>query len=94
MPHRWNRPGLDWAPDGRSLVTADRGAPGQLFRLILISPDGSTRRLTQPALGNVGDRDPVFSPDGKHIAFKRTSTVTVTTIAAYPEPPGRTTGNR
>ncbi len=61
--------GLDWTPDGKSLVVADRIAPGtQPLSLLAISvEDGQKRVLVTPAGPYLAS--PKVSPDGKTIAF-------------------------
>jgi len=62
--------GLDWAPDGQSLVYSalDREAGGyRLFRLSLA--DLSTTSLPPAEPGHAGDFQPHFSPDGRQLAW-------------------------
>jgi Tol biopolymer transport system component len=63
---------LDWSPDGKHLVYADRQSGQEfptLFLLAVDNPD-EKRPLTAPA-GHWGDGDPRFSPDGQTVAFLR-----------------------
>jgi DNA-binding winged helix-turn-helix (wHTH) protein/WD40 repeat protein len=65
-------PCLEWSPDGRWLLTADRAAPDQPSSLILISvATGEKRRLTSPPQQHLGDLTGAFSPDGRTLAFSR-----------------------
>ncbi len=69
---RISRSLLTWAPDGRSIVMADTpeaSRPGglSLFRLPLSGAD--RERLTFPFTAN--DFAPVYSPDGRTLAFLR-----------------------
>lgn len=60
-PVRWSfTEPLDWAPDCRTVAYHDNGLGG----IYLMDPDGSNRRR----IYSTGE-DPVFSPDGKKIAF-------------------------
>ena len=64
--------GLDWSPDGRSLLFVGRGSAEEPHGLRLLSLDTlDTRELTRPPAGHDGDYRPVFSPDGLTVAFMR-----------------------
>ena len=66
--------GLDWSPDGTTLVYAARGEreePRRLWRLELATLE--SQALTTPPTGFVGESRPRFSPDGSWIT-KNTST--------------------
>ena len=64
--------GLDWAPDGAHVVACARSSLGQPDRLLLISVvSRESRTLTSPPPTSLGDRYPVFAPDGESIAFVR-----------------------
>jgi len=63
---------LSWSPDGKLLAFSDRPSSNEPTSIYLLSLDSlSTRRLTSPDLP--GDYNPVFSPDGQMLAFKRGS---------------------
>lgn len=64
---------LAWLDD-QTLLLADRpeaADPMALFRVDVGT--GARRQITNPAAGNVGDQMPAVSPDGRRIAFRRTS---------------------
>lgn len=64
---------LAWLDD-QTLVLADRpnaADPIALYRVDVGT--GARRQITTPAAGNVGDQMPAVSPDGRTIAFRRTS---------------------
>jgi Tol biopolymer transport system component len=66
-------PGPAWSPDGQYLAVTDRctGLAQSHDCIYLLSVDGlQRRRLTSGAA--IGDYAPVFSPDGKQVAFLRT----------------------
>jgi Tol biopolymer transport system component/DNA-binding winged helix-turn-helix (wHTH) protein len=73
-------PGLSWSPDAKWIAMRDHG-PGEAQESIyLFSMDtGEKRRLTFPPPG-CGDGTPAFSPDGRRLAFSRTSTVGVSQV--------------
>ncbi|WP_083672217.1 prolyl oligopeptidase family serine peptidase [Sphingomonas montana] len=61
---------LAWSPDGtRLLLENDRGNHAVIA---LFDVAARTMRYLDPGLGN--DVDPVFSPDGRHVAFIRFAT--------------------
>ncbi len=63
---------LSWSPDGKLLAFSDRTASSGPTSILLLSLDTlAARRLTSP--GIPGDYNPVFSPDGKTLAFNRGS---------------------
>ncbi len=69
---RISRSLLTWNPDGRSLIVSDspalkRGGDLSLFRLW--TSDGHREALTFPV--GAGDFAPVYSPDGRSLAFLR-----------------------
>jgi Tol biopolymer transport system component/DNA-binding winged helix-turn-helix (wHTH) protein len=64
--------GLGWSPTDPVLVFGDKSSPDAPFALFLVSvEDLQPRQLTFPTGNVVGDQNPVFSPDGKSIAFMR-----------------------
>jgi Tol biopolymer transport system component len=68
-------PYLAWLPDGRSLVTFDRPAPGEPSGLCVLSvASGEKRPLTTPP-ENMSDVHPAVSPDGRTVAFVRAATL-------------------
>ncbi|MDX1531482.1 MAG: winged helix-turn-helix domain-containing protein [Rhodothermales bacterium] len=87
--------GWDWAPDGRTLVLAERAAPGGSFRLVLFDLDTRERRpLTAPEADHTSDVTPAFSPDGRTVAFVRKDRLGVQEIHLVPTaggPPRRLT---
>lgn len=72
----WGNPQLDWSPDAETPMIAisesyARHAP---HRIVLLSLETLEKRpLTHPLPQHQGDRKPRFSPDGKTVAFIRTS---------------------
>ena len=70
-----------WTADGRSLVLADRCIPEAPMGIVLLSlATGEKRCLHTPPAGDVGDMDPVLSPDQKTVAFLRSPTADVSEI--------------
>jgi Tol biopolymer transport system component len=66
-------PAVAWTPDSQSLVVAVAGE-NQLPAIALVpAAGGAPRILTNPAQGTQGDSTPTVSPDGKTVAFVRTS---------------------
>jgi Tol biopolymer transport system component len=71
-----------WIGDGRSLLLADRCVPDGPSGLVVLSLEtGEKRCLTVPPLySDQGDSRPALSPDGKTVAFLRSTTVDVPEI--------------
>jgi TolB protein len=62
--------GVDWSPDGRRLVY-DEGNPGEPASIWVMNADESAKRRLTRAPGVIRDFGPVWSPDGRQIAFVR-----------------------
>ena len=69
-------PGLlakpDWSPDEKWLAVSDRSESQQRTSVYLANVEtGERRRMTSPPEGVLGDSAPVFSSDGRRLAFVR-----------------------
>jgi Tol biopolymer transport system component/DNA-binding winged helix-turn-helix (wHTH) protein len=63
--------GISWSPNGKMLAYLAKPPGGGVDRVYLFTfADGRSRLLTNPRAG-LGDKTPVFSPDGKELAFVR-----------------------
>jgi Tol biopolymer transport system component/DNA-binding winged helix-turn-helix (wHTH) protein len=66
--------GVDWSPDGESLLYADRPTPDGPRRIVRLSlSTRDTTVLTAPSTPATDDLFPRWSPDGRTIAFSRRS---------------------
>jgi serine/threonine protein kinase/sugar lactone lactonase YvrE len=75
----------NWTADGKSLVLSDRCVPDGPKGIVVFSlQTGEKRCLTAPPPGNVGDYDPILSPDQKTVAFIRMPTALVHDIYTIP----------
>lgn len=64
--------GLDWSPHGDLMAVVDRASEVEGESIFLLSTESGDRRaLTRPPTEGIGDRSPVFSPDGRSLAFVR-----------------------
>lgn len=62
--------GLDWSPDGGTLAYSD-AAPGEAPAIVLLDVVTKAARPIARSDSSGGDVKPVFSPDGKRLAFIR-----------------------
>jgi Tol biopolymer transport system component len=77
--------GLDWSPRGDLLAVVDRESPEASESIFLLSIEtGEKRQLSRPPAGGFGDRSPVFSPDGRSLAFVRWRETPVSEIFIQP----------
>ena len=63
---------LAWSPDGKLVAFSEANAEGRSAITLLSLDDHSTRRLTSPPVEHF-DSQPAFSPNGKTMAFVRSS---------------------
>ncbi len=89
---------VSWSPDGRLLAFADQGPDEGPYAIFLVSVESLERRkLSAPPAEYLGDSYPVFSPDGKTLAFVRVASLSLGDIyllsVAGGEPRRLTFGN-
>ncbi len=76
---------LSWAPTGETLAVVEKSSPSAPYRILLLACEtGEPRRLIAPPAGAMGDGSPVFSPDGKTLAFVRWSAELIADIYLLP----------
>jgi YD repeat-containing protein len=69
------------APDGKFLAVADKSSQEEPLSIYLVAIDtGEKQKVTAPAAGAAGDSYPAFSPDGKTLAFLRSSSRATTDL--------------
>lgn len=91
--------GLDWAPDGKSLVIPLNTSLQDPFAIYSLAVETlELKRLTQPPSGYPGDSRPALSPDGRSVAFNRATNASVSELYVAPlsggEPKRLTFDNR
>ncbi len=69
---------IDWLPDGKSILACDRddASSPSVITVIQIA-DGRKRQVTSPPKGTPGDTIPRVSPEGRSIAFVRSTEASV-----------------
>jgi Tol biopolymer transport system component len=64
--------GLDWSPDGRTIAYSAADTSSEIPWIHVLTLGSMSRRdLTTPRQNCRGDIEPVFSPDGRSVAFVR-----------------------
>jgi Tol biopolymer transport system component len=63
---------LSWSPDGKYLAFSGQRTPHEANSIFLLALDSlEAHQLTKPPAGFIGDSTPIYSPDGKTLAFVR-----------------------
>jgi len=63
---------LSWSPDGKYLAFSGQRSPKEPNSIFLLALDSlEAHQLTKPPAGFIGDSTPIYSPDGKSLAFVR-----------------------
>ena len=72
----------EWTPDAKSLLISDHCVPNRPRGIVLFSLGTGEKRCltTPPPLGDGGDYAPKLSPDGRILAFLRSTTVDLSEI--------------
>lgn len=80
-------PTVTWCRDSRCLFVTDAQAPAGPDAIFVVMLDsGAKRQLTHPTLAQ--DTDPVLSPDGRQLVFRRTTTPFAGAFYRLPLAPG------
>jgi Tol biopolymer transport system component len=76
---------LAWTPDSRWLVVRNRESASDRHALFLLSlATGEQKQITFPPPGSDNDVAPAISPDGRFLAFARTSSWEVRQVYVVP----------
>jgi eukaryotic-like serine/threonine-protein kinase len=75
---------MSWTPDSKNLVISASETPGQPLRLLLVSIDsGEIKTLTTPP-PTMADEQAAIAPDGRSLAFIRTTGLNVSGLYVLP----------
>jgi len=70
-----------YSPDGKFLAVADKNSQEEPLSIYLVSIEtGEKRKMTTPSAGAAGDSYPAWAPDGKTLAFLRSSSRATTDL--------------
>ncbi|HEX8569887.1 MAG TPA: winged helix-turn-helix domain-containing protein [Caulobacteraceae bacterium] len=65
--------GLAWL-DERTILLSDRSRPDEVARIRALDTEtGALRNVTRPGAETLGDSDPLASPDGRSVVFRRSA---------------------
>jgi Tol biopolymer transport system component/predicted Ser/Thr protein kinase len=74
LPGFISTPDVAWSPDGQWIAFPEAGSPGEGCGVVALSmKTGEKRRLTSPGEASSTDNGIAFSPDGRALAFVRTT---------------------
>ena len=77
--------GIDWSPDGKTLVVSASDSPGEPTCILLISVEtGRKQKLSSPDINGQGDYGPKFSPTGGQVAFAKSLSSGVVELYTIP----------
>jgi Tol biopolymer transport system component/DNA-binding winged helix-turn-helix (wHTH) protein len=77
--------GQYYSPGGKSLAIADKNSEQDPLSIYSLSIEtGEKQKMTSPPAGTVGDSYPGFSPDGKTLAFVRSTSLATTDLYLMP----------
>lgn len=63
---------LVWSPDGKTIAFTDLKTPQEARKIFFLNIETQVVEEISVLEKGMSDRDPVFSPDGKHLVFRRT----------------------
>ncbi len=70
-----------YSPDGQFLAVSDSSSLDEPLSIYFLKIErGGRQKITSPPAGTAGDSYPAFSPDGKTLAFLRTTSLATTDI--------------
>ncbi len=82
--------GIDWSPDGKTLVVSASESAEEPNCILLIAVEtGQKQRLSSPDINGQGDYGPKFSPNGKLVSFAKSLSSGVVELYTIPTSGGK-----